>query len=66
MVLSNWDFLVADETRALALFSERAGLWSPGHLVGIADHASAVTGATGDDGVKRLLAMARWVGEKRE
>lgn len=58
--------LSADETRALALFSERAGLWSPGRRVEIADHASAVTGATGEAGVKRLLGMARWVGEKRD
>lgn len=58
--------LSADETRALALFSERAGLWSPGRRMEIADHATALTGATGDAGVKRLLAMARWVGEKRD
>jgi hypothetical protein len=58
--------LSADETRALALFSERAGLWSPGRRVEIADHASALTGVTGEEGVKCLLSMARWVGEKRE
>jgi uncharacterized RDD family membrane protein YckC len=58
--------LSADETRALALFSERAGLWSQGRRVEIADHASALTGATGDAGVIRLLAMARWVEEKRD
>jgi uncharacterized RDD family membrane protein YckC len=58
--------LSADETRALALFYERAGLWSQGRRVEIADHASALTGATGESGVKRLLAMARWLGEKRD
>jgi uncharacterized RDD family membrane protein YckC len=58
--------LSADETRALALFSERAGLWSPGRRIEIADHASALTGVTGEEGVKCLLSMARWVGEKRE
>jgi len=54
--------LSADETRAIALFSERAGLWSPGRRAEIADHASALTGATGIEGVNRLLAMALWAG----
>ena len=58
--------LSADETRALALFSERAGLWPRGRRAEIADHASALTGAGGDAGVNRLLAMARWAGGKRE
>lgn len=58
--------LSADETRALALFSERAGLWSRGRRAEIADHASALTGASGETGVNRLLAMARWAGGKRE
>lgn len=58
--------LTADETRALALFCERAGLWSPGRRVEIASHASALTGAAGQAGVDRLLAMGRWVSEKRD
>jgi uncharacterized RDD family membrane protein YckC len=58
--------LTADETRALAMFLERAGLWSQGRRVEIADHASALTGATGEAGVSRLMAMARWVREKRD
>lgn len=58
--------LSADENRALGLFYERAGLWSQGRRVEIADHASALTGVTGEEGVKRLLSMARWVGEKRD
>jgi uncharacterized RDD family membrane protein YckC len=58
--------LTADETRALALFRERAGLWSEGRRVEIADQAAALTGTTGTDGVVRLLAMARWVREKRD
>ena len=52
--------LSADETRALALFSERAGLWSPGRRSEIADHLSALTEASGNEGVNRLLAMALW------
>jgi uncharacterized RDD family membrane protein YckC len=58
--------LTADETRALAMFLERAGLWTQGRRVEIADHASALTGATGEAGVSRLMAMARWVREKRD
>jgi uncharacterized RDD family membrane protein YckC len=58
--------LTADETRALALFRERAGLWSEGRRVEIADQASALSGATGVTGVSRLMAMAHWVQEKRD
>ena len=58
--------LTADETRALALFRERAGLWSEARRVEIADHASALTGETGSKGVGRLMAMAHWVQEKRD
>jgi hypothetical protein len=58
--------LTADETRALALFRERAGLWSEGRRVEIADQASVLTGTTGTAGVSRLMAMAHWVQEKRD
>jgi uncharacterized RDD family membrane protein YckC len=58
--------LTADETRALALFRERAGLWSEGRRIEIADQASALTGTTGPAGVSRLMAMAHWVQEKRD
>jgi len=58
--------LSVDETRALVLFRERAGLWSAGRREEIADHASALSGATGTAGVNRLMAMAHWVQEKRE
>ncbi len=57
--------LTADETRALALFRERAGLWSDGRRAEIADQAAALSGATGAEGVNRLMAMAHWVQEKR-
>jgi uncharacterized RDD family membrane protein YckC len=57
--------LTADETRALALFEERAALWPQGRRTEIANHASALSGATGGAGVKHLLAMARWLREKR-
>lgn len=58
--------LTADETRALALFRERAGLWSEGRRAEIADQAAVLTGATGVTGVSRLMAMAHWVQEKRD
>jgi uncharacterized RDD family membrane protein YckC len=58
--------LTADETRALVLFRERAGLWSEGRRVEIGDHATALSGASGTSGVNRLMSMAHWVQEKRE
>lgn len=57
--------LTANETRALVLFRERAGLWSDGRRAEIADQATALSGATGAAGVSRLMAMAYWVQEKR-
>lgn len=57
--------LTANEMRALALFRERAGLWSDGRRAEIADQASLLSGATGAAGGNRLMAMAHWVQEKR-
>ncbi len=57
--------LTATETRALASFRERAGLWSDGRRAEIADQAAVLTGHTGAGGVNRLMAMAHWVQEKR-
>ncbi len=57
--------LTVNEMRALALFRERAGLWSDGRRAEIADQASVLSGATGAAGVNRLMAMAHWVEEKR-
>lgn len=58
--------LTADETRALVLFRERAGLWSESRRSEIANHATSLSGASGMAGVNRLMAMAHWVQEKRE
>ena len=58
--------LSADETRALVSFRERAGLWSEGRRVEIAEQATALSGGHGMTGVNRLMAMAHWVQEKRE
>lgn len=57
--------LTADEIRALALFRERAGLWSDRRRAEIADQASVLSGETGVAGVNRLMAMAHWLQEKR-
>jgi len=58
--------LTADETRALTVFRERAGLWSEARRVEIADHAAELSGSRGPLGVARLMSMAHWLQEKRE
>lgn len=58
--------LTADETRALVLFRDRAGLWSPGRREEIADQAAALSGTRGAAGVSRLMAMAHWVQERKQ
>jgi len=58
--------LTPDETRALVMFRERAGLWSEQRRAEIADQAYELTGASGPAGVNRLLAMAHWLQEKRD
>ncbi|MFT4177189.1 MAG: RDD family protein [Luteolibacter sp.] len=57
--------LTPDEVRALALFRERAGLWSDARRAEIADQAAVLSGATGALGVTRLMAMAHWIQERR-
>ncbi len=57
--------LSPDEASAIALFEERAALWSPARREEIANRAAALSGSTGNEGVRRLLAMARWLREKR-
>ncbi len=58
--------LTADETRALVLFRERAGLWSAPRREEIADQASALSGASGATGASRLMAMAHWVQVRKQ
>jgi len=58
--------LTADEKHALAMFSERAGLWTPGRRIEIANQAAALTDATGETGVNRLRSMAAWLHGKNE
>ena len=56
--------LSREEQAALAGFRERGGMWSEARRVELADHASALTGSTGQEGMTRLLGMAHWLGEK--
>lgn len=57
--------LTVQEMRAIALFRERAGLWSEARRVEISDQAAVLSGATGVKGASRLMAMGYWLQEKR-
>ena len=56
--------LSREEQAALAGFKERGGMWSEARRIELADHAKELTGATGQEGITRLLGMAHWLGEK--
>ena len=57
--------LRSEEVRALSAFRDRAGLWSEGRRVEIADHASELSGSKGPAGVSRLIAMAHWLQRRK-
>ncbi|MBK1827752.1 RDD family protein [Haloferula rosea] len=54
-----------EEVKALSAFTDRAGLWSEGRRIEIADHARELSGSKGAAGVTRLTAMARWLQERK-
>ena len=54
-----------EEVKALSAFVDRAGLWSEGRRIEIADHARELSGSKGPAGVTRLTAMARWLQERK-
>ncbi|MCW1886274.1 RDD family protein [Luteolibacter flavescens] len=54
-----------EEVRAVVAFRERAGFWSEGRQVEIANHAKELTGADGRRGVTRIMAIAHWLQERR-
>lgn len=54
-----------DEMRALAYFRDRAGLWSEGRKAEMTDQLSELSGARGAEGVKRIMAMAHWLHERK-
>lgn len=56
--------LTKEEQAAIAAFRERAGLWSEARRMELADHASAVSGGKGREGMTRLLGMAHWLTER--
>ena len=50
-----------DEQRAILDFAERLGTWSEARSAELAGLAYPLTGATGIEGVKRLLGFANWL-----
>ncbi|TAG09961.1 MAG: RDD family protein [Verrucomicrobia bacterium] len=52
--------LSRDELFALAMFRDRASLWSEARRIEIANQATELTGAEGVTGMNRLLGMAHW------
>lgn len=56
--------LTREEQAAVLGFKERGGVWSEARRVELADHADALTGARGEQGMTRLLGVAQWLGEK--
>lgn len=53
--------LLPDEQAAVLALAERAHALTPGRRRELADIAAPATGATGDAGVERLFAIARWL-----
>ena len=56
--------LTREEQAALAGFRERSGMWSEARRVELSEHAKALTGKEGKEGMNRLLAMSHWLAEK--
>ncbi|SHJ80467.1 Uncharacterized membrane protein YckC, RDD family [Rubritalea squalenifaciens DSM 18772] len=56
--------LTKEEQAAIAAFRERAGLWSEARRIELADHASAVSGSKGREGMTKLLGVAHWLTER--
>lgn len=54
-----------DEMRALAHFRDRAALWSDSRKAEMTDQLSGLSGATGGEGVTRIMAMAHWLHERK-
>lgn len=50
-----------EERAAVVRFAERLPMWSESRRVELANHLSALTGATGPEGVRRLAGIARWL-----
>lgn len=57
--------LTPDERRALASFRERAGLWSEGRKIELADLVQDLTEERETRGVQRLLSLAHWLQDRK-
>ncbi|MGJ8672432.1 RDD family protein [Rubritalea sp.] len=55
--------LTREEQAAIAAYRDRAGLWSEARRIELANHASAVSGASDREGMSKLLGMAHWLTE---
>jgi len=53
--------LELDEQRAIVEFAERLPTWTPQRAAELATLARPLTGATGREGIDRLLAIAAWL-----
>lgn len=53
--------LTREERAAVVHFAERLPMWSESRRVELANHLSALTGASGPEGVRRLAGIARWL-----
>lgn len=53
------------EQRALLSFAERSASWSPERRRELAEILEPLSGASGDEGVERLIGMARWIRGER-
>ncbi len=55
--------LTRDEQYAVVSFADRLNTWTPQRQTELSNHASALTGAEGAEGRRRLLSTARWLQE---
>ncbi|MES2708908.1 MAG: RDD family protein [Verrucomicrobiota bacterium] len=53
--------LSREERGAIIRFAERLPMWSESRRQELADHLRELTGATGQDGVRRLMSIGRWL-----
>lgn len=53
--------LTREEQQTVVAFSDRAPMWTPERQQELASHAVELTGATGREGLRRLLGMAQWI-----
>ena len=57
--------MTPEEQRALLEFADRSSEWTREHQKSLAGELEVLTGATDDEGRRRLLGMARWIEERK-